>query len=197
MSAYSKQDSRQVVGRFTQSNAFWQSFIETVPRSPRAFLGMYLKEAARLMTNGTLQLSDERLIQYAAREDVSPIDRRKILSALLPCSTRLHDAELLLRLFGSTSTAERAAVLLSADTTACLFLLFQEMQRAEGDDTLHERVCRELIRRGAPRHFKLAALMCSYFGLQSVRATFALRLAPYQLSRFDGSYHNFQKLIET
>ncbi|MBP3228101.1 MAG: hypothetical protein J6M53_04855 [Bacteroidaceae bacterium] len=195
MSAYSKQDSRDVVGRFSDSAAFWASFVQTVPLSPRAFLGTYLKEAVRLRRAGRLDLADARFEEYAARPDVSDIDRRKILTALLPHCQRLDDAERLLRLFGGDDRAVRAAHLLRGGTLPCHYLLFREMQQAEGDTGLHERVCRELIRRGTQTDFNHAALLCAYFDLSSVRATFALRLAPYQLSRYDGSYPNFCKLV--
>ena len=195
MSAYSKQDSRAVVGRFSDSASFWASFAETVPRSPRAFLGTYLKEAVRLKRLGVLTFDDEHLETYAANPNVSAIDCRKILMALLPLCMRLEDATLLMQLFGGNTHVERAAHLLVSDTLPCFYLLFREMQLAEGDTLLQERVCRELIRRGGNACFNLAALMCSYFDLVNVRAIFSLRIAPYQLSRFDGSYDNFRTLI--
>lgn len=195
MSAYSKQDSRNILGRFTDSGTYWASFLETVPRSPRAFLGTYLKEAVRLKRMGVLALDDIHLDTYATRPDVSEIDRRKILTVLLPLCQDLKDTERLMKLFGGHIHKERAAYLLPHETLPCLYLLFREMQLAEGDAILHERVCRELLRRGGSPRFNLAALMCSYFDLNSVRATFSLRIAPYQLSRFDGSYDNFRKLI--
>lgn len=195
MSAYSKQDSRAVVGRFSDSAAFWASFVETVPLSPRAFLGTYLKEAMRLMRAGMLELDDKRLDTYAARHDVSVIDRRKILTALLPLCRRLDDATRLMQLFGGQTHKERAGHLLTSHTSAGLYLLFREMQLAEGDVALQQDVCRELIRLGGSARFNLAALMCSYFGLSGIHASFSLRLAPYQLSRFDGSYDNFCAII--
>lgn len=195
MSAYSKQDSREVVRRFSDSATFWASFAETVPCSPRAFLGTYLREAARLMRADVLDLKDKHLDSYAARPDISAIDRHKILTNLLPLCRHLEEAERLMRLFGGDDHATRAAWLLKAGTMPCHYLLFREMQRAEGDTALHERVCRELIRRGTSADFNHAALLCSYFDLRGVRATFALRLQPYQLSRFDGSYENFRTLI--
>lgn len=195
MSAFSKQDSRNVIGRFTDSETFWISFTETVPLSPRAFLGTYLKEAVRLFGLKRLDLTDNRLAAYAKRSDVSDIDRRKILTALLPLCKQLQDAELLITLFGGDNHATRAVHLLRADTVPCHYLLFREMQHAEGDVALHERVCRELLRRGTTRDFNHAALLCSYFDLKGINATFALRLQPYQLSRFDGSYENFRNLI--
>ncbi|MBR1838721.1 MAG: hypothetical protein IJ786_04105 [Bacteroidaceae bacterium] len=196
MSAYSKQDSREVVGRFSQSDAFWQSFSTTVPRSPRAFLGMYLKEAVRLMRAGVLSLHHECLETYASRSDVSEIDVRKILTALLPECRRWEDADYLMQLFGGDDHERRAAYLLRVDTLPCRFVLFREMQKCEGQLSLHVKVCQELIKRGRTADFNLAALLGNYFDLPNVGATFGLRLQPYELSRFDGSYANFKSLIQ-
>ncbi len=195
MSAYSKQDSRDVVGRFKDSPTFWVSFAQTVPLSPRAYLGTYLKEAARLKRAGLLSLEDANLAAYAKREDITEIDRRKIISTLLPLCHKLEEAERLMSLFGGDDTELRAALLLPVDTIPSHYLLFREMQKAGGDTQLHERVCRQLLRRGGQADFNHAALLCSYFDLPGIRATFALRLAPYELSRFDGSYDNFRKLL--
>ncbi|MBR4553195.1 MAG: hypothetical protein IKI05_06615 [Bacteroidaceae bacterium] len=195
MSAYSKQDSRQVIGRFHDNDTFWDSFCQTVPLSPRAYLGTYLKEACRLQTKGLLNLRDARFEAYAKRNDVSNIDRHKITAALLPLCKQWQEAEYLINLFTKDDLRSSITALLQTRTLPCYYVLFRQLRQHEGDATLHRNVCIALIKHGTTMDFNFAALLSSYFDVQPLPATFALRLQPYELSRFDDSYENFKAII--
>lgn len=172
---------------------YWQAFLALVPSQPKAYLGTFLNAAVQQQAEGRFQLLPKYLEQYAPT--ASPVDRRKILEALLPGATSLADVRLLLNTFCEDSTKARTAFLLLSDTPACAFELFQQMKRLEGQPVEIRRTCLHLMRKATKHAFNLAAMLRAYFDLEDLPGNFSLRLEDYQLSRLDVSYEAFCKIL--
>jgi hypothetical protein len=52
------------------------------------------------------------------------------------------------------------------------------------------------MKQGDGLSFNVASVFKIYFGLDSIRGTFSLQLAPYELSRLEQSYEAFAKVVE-
>ena len=75
-----------------EEEAFWLFFSEMVRRSPKAYLGTFLKAAAARLPKGHLNAANPLFLKFAA-EEATPIDRTKCLDALLPLIKQPEDAE--------------------------------------------------------------------------------------------------------
>lgn len=175
------------------SETYWKAFLVLVPSQPKAYLGTFLNAAVQQQAEGHFRLLPPYLEQYAST--ASPIDRRKVLEALLPGATSLPDVRLLLNTFCEDSPQARAAFLLVSDTSACSYELFQQMKRLEGQPAEIRRTCLRLMRKATKHAFNLAAMLRAYFDLEDLPGNFSLRLEDYQLSRLDVSYEAFCKIL--
>ena len=177
-----------------EDGAFWHFFLTIVPRHPKAYLGTFLKAAATLCQACSLSLSDSRLDHYA-KEQASPIDRRKALDALLPQMHTPQEATRLLQLFGEESPEAQVHALLRTNTAVGCYLLFRTLKTCEENRQLLHQCCIALLKKGDSRSFNLACILYEYFGLDQLPATFSLQIRPYQLGRLDDSYESFLKIL--
>lgn len=185
--------SDELLPEMKDSPAFWKFFCAVVPRSPKAFLGTFLKGASGMYERGCLDLTDDGLEQFSLR--ATPIDCRKILETLLPVVKTGNEVERLLRLFCDEEAGSRASFLLKAGTTVCYYQLFRVLKTLDGDPDTLRRYCILLMRKGDRRSFNLAGMLCRYFDIAALPGTFSLRLQPYQQSRLDESYDSFCKIL--
>lgn len=175
------------------SAVFWTFFCGVVPADSRAYLGTFLKAAVRMYAAGRLELSEACLADFARR--ATPIDRRKVLEALLPVVRTDGEVFTLLALFCEDKPEAKAAFLLKAGTLVCYYRLFQVLKMLDaGSDTLRRYVLL-LMRRGDRLSFNMAGAVCRYFDIHDQPGTFSLRLPPYQLSRLDDSFDSFSKIL--
>lgn len=172
---------------------FMQFFLATVPLNAKAYLGTFLKGAVRLTRQQVLTLSERQWEEYAAL--AGPIDCRKLLEVLLPVATDADAVEHLMELFARGSTADRATLLIAAATPPCYYRLMCLLRTCEEDRALLTHVAILLIRLDRPIAFAMASILYHYFGLDSLPATFSLRLEPYELSRLDTSPETFYKTL--
>ncbi len=172
--------------------AFWDVFTVVVPHHPKAYLGTFLKAAARLYGCGTIDFRHSGFRRFATTE-ATAVDRRKTLDALLPLLRTPEEVSGLLDLFG-VEAAARVVYLFRAGTKPCYFRLFVQL-KALDDAALVGKYCRLLMQRGDRLSFNLAALLKHYFALEELGGTFSLRLRPYEHSRLDASYTSFEKLL--
>lgn len=185
--------SEELLPGLESSGLFWTLFCEVVPRSPKAYLGTFLKAAAAIYLKGRLDLTDNRLCLFSRQ--ATPIDSRKILETFLPIVRTDSEVRLLLRLFCSDNAADRAAFLFKAGTTLCYYRLFQVLKTMDNSPDVLRRYCILLMRKGDRRSFNLAGILCRYFDIANLPGTFSLRLQPYQQSRLDESFDSFCKIL--
>lgn len=85
--------------------------------------------------------------------------------------------------------------LMDYPTSATYYEIFCQLKHYADNRQLLYRYCQSMLREGSDLSYNMASIMGLYFDLQ-LPASFALRLEPYQLSRLDGGYDNFKKLIK-
>ena len=136
-------------------------FFDIVPQKPKAYLGTFLKAAAKLHAKALLNLKDERLHQFSA--GCSDIDCRKILDSLLPVTSRREDADILLgricqrhRIPAQRSSACRNRSLL-------LLLLQNLRQEEENKDLIRHHYIVLLKKKDNKRAYNMASIMRHYF----------------------------------
>ncbi|MBO6190441.1 MAG: hypothetical protein J6N92_06515 [Alloprevotella sp.] len=175
--------------------AYWAIFACIVPSSPKAYLGTFLKAAVAIQKKGQLLLSDARFAAFASQ--ASAIDRRKTLETLLPHTLSVADCGQLVQLFAREDNAlDIAAQLVATGTPAAYYELLQLLRRYDVADADVRTVCLALLRRADGRSFRMARLLQAYFGIEELPATFSFPIADYELSRLDGNYEQFRKLLE-
>ena len=116
-----------------EEEAFWLFFSEMVRRSPKAYLGTFLKAAAARLPKGHLNVANPLFLKFAA-EEATPIDRTKCLDALLPLLQAPEEAERVLDAFfckEQKTAPGRALALLKVPTDACNYLLFKTMKQTD------------------------------------------------------------------
>lgn len=163
-----------------------------MPQKPKAYLGTFLKAAAKLHAKALLNLKDERLHQFSA--GCSDIDCRKILDSLLPVTSRREDADILLDEFAK-DTEFRLNALQRAETDLCYFLLFQNLRQEEENKDLIRHHYIVLLKKDNKRAYNMASIMRHYFDLQDLPGQFSLKLQNYELSRLEISYETFTKTL--
>lgn len=172
---------------------FWHFFEVIVPTNTKAYLGTFLKAAARKFSTGELTSGREVLQKFAAKATV--IDLRKIIELLLPSLTQTADIELVLAVGCNGNTRSETTALLRCNSHAAYYLLFNRLKKLEGEPDLLRSHCLTLMRKGDHRSFNLACIVHHYFGLNDLPGTFSLRLETYELSRLDGNYEQFCKIL--
>lgn len=178
--------------------AFWRAFSYLSLLNPRAYLGTCLRAAERAYVAGHVRFEGEALGEYGHQvaEREMNVDRSKFLRAALPLLHTHEEFTQVWRLMKVGSAKQRVAWLMGCEPSVEVYCeLFCEVRR-EGDDVeFIRRTAIELIRRGDRLSFNLAAIICGYFGVEGVKATFALRLQPYQLSRLDSGREKIKQLL--
>lgn len=173
---------------------YWRLFASTVARDTRAYLGTFLKAAPAQTGCAGFGPAWEALDAFAAQ--ATEIDGRKLLDALLPCCRGADEGERLLALYaGAAGPRHEADLLMRHTTETCYYLLFRRLRAFENDPLLLRAYCLRLMKKGDRLSFGMARLVHEYFGLADLPGTFSLRVAPYELSRLDGTMENFVKLI--
>ena len=110
------------------------------------------------------------------------IDRAKFIRFMVEIFG--EDTEELSYLFGSLHVdmpRERVQYLLQGRGMACYYLLFQCMRQLEHERDFLVRCCQFLMKKKVMPLFNLASVACYISDLTSVKGTFSLHLAPYQL----------------
>lgn len=181
----------QAVG---SSDAFWALFHEVVAANPKAYLGTFLKAAVRLYKEERLQLSSNPHLEAFAAA-ATPIDCVKTLEALLPIARTPDEVALLLSLFGGSNREQRMKHLLKAATKPAYHQLFELLRREEGDTPFLRQAAILLIRQNSEPAFRMASIVCQYFGLTDVPCTFSLQVQPYELSKLEHSYESFLRIF--
>lgn len=184
--------AEELLPAMTNPSAFMTLFFDIVPQKPKAYLGTFLKAAAKLHAKALLNLKDERLHQFSAR--CSDIDCRKILDSLLPVTSRREDADILLDEFAK-DTEFRLNALQRAETDLCYFLLFQNLRQEEENKDLIRHHYIVLLKKDNKRAYNMASIMRHYFDLQDLPGQFSLKLQNYELSRLEISYETFTKTL--
>lgn len=172
---------------------FWHFFSLIVPTHTKAYLGTFLKAAARKFSAGGLTSGREALQQFSTT--ATAIDLRKIIDHLLPSLTQTDDIEMLLRICCGGNTKSEIAALMRCNGHAAYYLMFARLKKLEGEPQLLRSHCLNLMRKGDHRSFNLACIVHHYFGLNDLPGTFSLRLETYELSRLDGNYDQFCKIL--
>ncbi len=176
------------------SDQFWAYFVEIVPADRKAYLGTFLKAAARMVAGGTLDLNDPRLAQFLRQ--ATPIDCSKTLEALLPV---IHDgmqAEKLLRAMGQGRDIDFAPLLLKVGTPESYYLLFNQLRRGEADKDRLRLYSIQLLKKGDQLSLNMAAIIRQYFDIADLPATLSLKLPPYAFSRLDASHEAFIHILK-
>lgn len=173
---------------------YWKVFAGIVPTNPKAFLGTFLKAAVRRYDDGGLHITSSPELQAFAVQ-ASPIDKRKVMDALMPKVKTSDEVNVLLRLFVAGEPKDRVNALLKVDTAVACYCLFCELRQQEGDDALIHQTALSLMRRQTKHGYNLASMVQTYFGLDPLPGTFSLRLNPYELSLLERSEEEFMKIL--
>lgn len=172
---------------------FWHFFSTIVPTHSKAYLGTFIKAAAAKFSSGGFTSGEAALKTFASA--ATAIDLRKIIEQLLPALTQTEDIELLLRICCDGTVQQEVQALMRGNGYACYYLLFSRLKKMEGDPQQLRAHCLTLMRKGDHRSFNLACIVHHYFGLNDLPGTFSLRLETYELSRLDGNYEQFCKIL--
>lgn len=177
---------------------FWSLFGFLVPRDSRAWLGTFLRACEARHRQGAFSLQGEgacRVLDWM-RVQGTPIDRKKLLECMVGLFADVpEELEHLLDALHMSDARQRLSCLLPHVGVGVYYLLFRAMRELEHDRELLARCCRYLMAKGDGLSFNMASVACAYFGLEEVRATFSLRLAPFQLGRMEGPYQHFKELL--
>jgi hypothetical protein len=177
------------------ADGFWTVALRLTEFNSKAFLVTLLK---------SLSLRDERVnLQHPAlkqfvrflNEKGNGIDKQKFILWVLPLLNVPADVEMLFEMLEITSPSLVSDFLIHQGSTLSYYALFQLLRRQEGDMTFAEECCRRLMRRGDGLSFNVASVFKVYFGLENIRGTFSLNLAPYEMSRLERSYDAFVKIV--
>lgn len=183
----------EILKEVVSADAFLDFFFGIVPTNSKAYLGTFMKAAQHIYQQYGLELNDARWDQYA--ETATPIDRKKIVEALLPEMQNVEHAQRLLRLFTDDTVEAQMPFLLNAGTTVCYFILFKSLKKVEDNHAYITQQYIALVRREQKRSYNMASILRHYFGLDNLPGTFSLQLQPYQLSRLDESFETFSKIL--
>ena len=185
----------EVLVRGCTISVFWQLFFDIVSMHPKAFLGTFLKAAAKRYAISDLQVHPcpETLRKFA--QQASAIDCKKILQSLLPIMREPAEVQDLLQLFGPEESEMTASLLIKFDTKATYYALFQEIRKADGNIDFLRDITLRLMHKGTQRSFRMAAIMQAYFGVNDLPGQLSLQLQPFELSLLEKSDKYFLKII--
>ncbi|MBQ8226170.1 MAG: hypothetical protein IJZ92_01850 [Bacteroidaceae bacterium] len=176
-----------------EAEQFWHFFEVIVPTHTKAYLGTFLKAAIHKFAAGGLTDGREALQRFSSQ--ATAIDLRKIIEQLLPSLTQTADIEMLLDICCHGNIKQEVAALMRTNGEAGYYILFNRLKKLEGEPELLRSHCLTLMRKNDHRSFNLACIIHHYFGLNDLPGTFSLRLETYELSRLDGNYKHFCKIL--
>ncbi|MBR1387065.1 MAG: hypothetical protein IJ553_01470 [Alloprevotella sp.] len=176
-----------------EPEAFWTAFATLVPHEPKAYLMTFVKPACVLYEQGRIALDRPTLTAFA--QTATQVDGRKLLASFLPIVRTVDEARFLLKNFCVDDAQARLAVLIHIDTVVASYLLFNELRSYDPTPEEMRHYCILLMQRGGRFGFNMASVLSHYFGVDSLPATFSLRLKTYQLSRLEESFESFSKEI--
>lgn len=175
--------------------AFWQLFQTLVTHDAKAYLGTMLKPVVQRMQSSATLLQETSAQAALMSLQGRSVDVQKTLAALLPLLQQPEDVEQLFRLLDVADGEPRITALLRITTPVACYMLVQALRYVDHDRSLLIRTTHFLMKRGDSMSFNVASLLRSYFGLDEVKGTFSLQLAPYELARIIDSYQTFTNTI--
>lgn len=180
-----------------RADDFWTCFTVLFASSPKAWLVTLLKAAVKSYNNKTLYFEGEcfRKICRCITENEQKIDKNKILQAILPILRTPQEVDTLFHYFAMDNLDECVDILLGINSLPCYFTIFQKLRRMDHRPEKISKYCSLLMQKGDDLSFNLVSIIKNYFDLPDVKGSFALNLAPFELSRLDTSYEEFKKII--
>ena len=163
-------------------DAFWKFARHFLQHDNKAFLGTFLRAAARIHLHRPMAFRSQAFDAFLA-QCLTPMVSPESLAAFLARLKPLDGNHALL-----------VNILFHINTDAARFLFFNELKQHEDDAATLRRYAVELIRRGDRRSLNLARIIECYFALNPLPGTFALQIPEYQLSRLD-RYDAFFKIL--
>ena len=186
--------AEKLLPQMEEGAAFWQFFNALCADNAKAYLGTCLKAAKMRFMANKLRMEAGSLSAFAAI--ATPIDKRKVLEALLPVLNALEELRIVLDQFCESKAEARIAFLLPAGTDLAYFLLFQQFRLLEDKPEKLKAYCIQLMKKGDKTSFNLASLTQSYFGLANLPGSFSLHVENYQLSHLD-AFDTFKRIVNT
>ena len=169
----------------------WTMVQALVMHDSRAFLVTLMKAVALRLSRGELHLRSNASRAFLNQIKGNDIDCQKSLSTLLPVLDQPDDIAWLFRKLEVGEGHPRLSLLLRTPILAAGYALFQTLHHVDHDRPMLVRVVTFLMKRGDALGFNLASLLRTYYGLDEVQGTFALRIEPYQLARLNDNYEAF------
>ena len=176
-----------------ESDLFWKFFCTIVPTDSKAYLGTFMKAAVAKSSENTLDIDFPSLERFSQK--ATPIDRRKLLAALLPTLKSPENVSRLLEIMCEPDIDTYSSLITATENVACYYALFKALKLHDATAEQLRRTCIQLMRRQTPRAYRFAAILKAYFGIENLPGTFSLRLEPYKLGRLDVSYKNFKEVM--
>ncbi len=177
-------------------DGFWGTVLCLTEYNAKAFLVTSLKSLSK--RGEVIDLHHPALQRFVCFLNAQPneIDKQKFILWMLPLLTKPADVQQLFDILEVDAPAVIADFLLHQGGLLCYYVLFLLLRKQEGDSDLAEDVCRKLMKKGDGLSFNVASVFKIYFGLENIRGTFSLNLAPYELGRLEQSYEAFVKVVE-
>ena len=158
----------------------------------RMWLGCLVKVLVRRISEGSSALGD-CIGEIAA--DMTDVDRRKVLLAMIPLAGDPEDVRMLFHKCGLTESGQWIQYLLQVTTRPAYFVLLGALRYVEHDHALLFRTCHYLMKKGDSLSFSTASIIRLSYDIKEVRGTFSLHLAPYQLARVEQNYSAFCEAV--
>ena len=172
---------------------FWKFFCTIVPADSKAYLGTFMKAATGKALGSALVVDFHSLEKFS--KTATPIDRRKLLAALLPIEKSPDNVGRLMEIMCEPDIDTYSSLLTATESVACYYVLFKALKLHDATAEQLRRTCIQLMRRQTPQAYRFAAILKAYFGIENLPGTFSLRLEPYKLGRLDVSYKNFRDVM--
>lgn len=176
------------------NNMFWEGYSRLVKYRKQSFLSCILS-VGRLVKNDELDFVSEGALELArwTREE-SPESAAKILKMAIPLLSTENQMTGIRRLFDVADEKEWISILTKEETPLAYYMLFKALQTVENQDETY-KCCLNLMRKGNDISYNMASIIKSYFGVDQLKTTFSLQVAPYELSFLDKSYENFEHIL--
>lgn len=176
-----------------EDEAFWNFFFTLVTTNAKAFLGTCLKAAVKKYKSQQLTLNFVEWQQFAV--ECTVIDRKKVMEAFLPCLRTYQEVRSFVKSMSKEEGEAKWAYpyLLKAQTLPCLYILFELLKIADGEQV--NQCVVQLIKMNTPLAYNMANILKRYFGINHIPVTFSKHIEDYQLNRLDQGYESFKKLL--
>lgn len=186
---------REMVLPRLDNDLFWEAYHHLLLYRHQAFLPC-ITAARRLARNQLLSFTCPSALALARHViDNLPEARMKMVRMVIGLLETEQQFTGLFSWLEIDSPENRASALLTLDSPAAYYVLFQTLRHAEGERDLALRCCRALMHKGDDRSFNMVAILREYFGLSELKNTLSLHIEPYELSYIDSSYDNFEHVL--